>query len=156
MAEVVDTAIGRVYVELSAGGIRGIHIGARGPASEARSPIAKDLRRYASGERVDFRGYDLDLSGCTEFERRVYRAARKIPAGEVRTYGEIARAIRQPGAARAVGNALGKNPVGIVIPCHRVVASDGIGGFTGGLEWKRKLLRLEGSLGSAENAKERR
>ncbi len=155
MAEVFETALGRVFVDQSAGGIKGIHLGARGPATVPRSPIAKDLRRYFSGERVDFRGYELDLSGCTEFERRVYQAAREIPAGQVRTYGDIARAIGNPGAARAVGNALGKNPVGIVIPCHRVVASDGIGGFTGGVEWKRKLLRLEGSLESAERTKEK-
>ncbi len=156
MAEVFDTPLGRVFVEVSSDGVREVHLGARGPVSEPRSPIARDLRRYFSGERVDFRRYALDLSGSTAFERRVYKAARNIPAGQVRTYGDIARAIGQPGAARAVGNALGKNPVGIVIPCHRVVAADGIGGFTGGVEWKRKLLRLEGSLESAERTKEKR
>jgi len=146
MEEVFETPIGRVFVRQSEGKITALHVGARGPARKPESTLAKDLLRYGSGEPVDFDRYEVDLSGFSEFERKVYKAARKIPAGQVRTYGEIAKAIGKPRAARAVGNALGKNPAGIVIPCHRVVASNGLGGFTGGIEWKEMLLRHEGYL----------
>jgi AraC family transcriptional regulator, regulatory protein of adaptative response / methylated-DNA-[protein]-cysteine methyltransferase len=79
------------------------------------------------------------------FSARVWREIRKIPRGEVRAYARLAKAVRKPGAARAVGQACGANPVPLVIPCHRVVASDGgLGGFSGGLRWKRALLELEG------------
>jgi methylated-DNA-[protein]-cysteine S-methyltransferase len=156
MHEIFDTAIGRVSVEHSEGGIKEIHLGARGTATEPRSAIAKDLRRYFAGDPVDFSRYEVDLSGFTDFQRKVYGALRSVPRGEVRTYGELAREAGRPGAARAVGNAMARNPACIVIPCHRVVGTGGLGGFTGGLAWKRKLLRLEGALESAERAKERR
>ena len=146
MKEVIQTFLGVVSVRSDGGVVQEIHLGARGRAGSGDTPIARDLARYFAGAAVDFSPYDVDLSGSTEFERKVYAATRRIPPGEVRTYGDIARAIGRPGASRAVGNALGKNPACIVIPCHRVVASNGLGGFTGGLAWKRKLLRLEGSL----------
>src|SRR5213593_4116743 len=147
MTEVIQTALGRVGVDSSDGMVREVHLGVRGAGSKPTSPITRDLARYFSGEQVSFDQYSVDLSGFTEFQRKVYAATRAIPPGEVRTYGDIARQIGQRGASRAVGNALGKNPVCIVIPCHRVVAANGgLGGCTGGLEWKRKLLRLEGSL----------
>jgi len=146
MKEIFQTPIGSVAVQTDGGVVREVHLGARGRPQAVSTPVARDLARYFSGESVDFGRYDVDLSGYTEFERRVYAATRRIPPGEVRTYGDIARAIGKPGASRAVGNALGKNPACIVIPCHRVVASDGLGGFTGGLAWKRRLLHLEGSL----------
>ena len=146
MKEILQTPIGSVVVQTDGGLVREVHLGTRGRPQAVRTPVARDLARYFTGESVDFDGYDVDLSDYTEFERRVYAATRRIPPGEVRTYGDIARAIGKPGASRAVGNALGKNPACIVIPCHRVVASNGLGGFTGGLEWKKKLLRLEGSL----------
>ena len=146
MKEIFQTPIGSVAVQTDGGVVREIHLGARGRPQAVSTPVARDLARYFSGESVDFGGYDVDLSGYTEFEREVYAATRRIPPGEVRTYGDIARAIGKPGASRAVGNALGKNPACIVIPCHRVVASNGLGGVTGGLEWKKKLLRPEGSL----------
>jgi O-6-methylguanine DNA methyltransferase len=80
------------------------------------------------------------------FQARVWRQIRKIPRGEVRSYGRIAKVLRKPSAARAVGQACGRNPIPLVIPCHRVVASDGsLGGFTAGLEVKRRLLSLEGA-----------
>ena len=145
MKEIFQTPIGSVAVQTDGGVVREVHLGARGRPQAVSTPVARDLARYFSGESVDFGRYDVDLSGYTEFERRVYAATRRIPPGEVRTYGDIARAIGKPGASRAVGNALGKNPACIVIPCHRVVASDGLGGFTGGLAWKRRLLHLEGS-----------
>ncbi|MFH1652060.1 MAG: MGMT family protein, partial [Chloroflexota bacterium] len=86
----------------------------------------------------------LDLEAATEFQRRVWRAAREIPYGETRSYAWIAGKLGQPGATRAVGQALGRNPLLIVIPCHRVLAGDGsLGGFRGGLPWKKFLLGLE-------------
>lgn len=146
MTEVFETPFGRVSVEHAGGIVREVHLGVRRSPTEAQSPIARDLARYFAGKPVNLKGYRVDLSGFTEFERRVYDATRAIPPGEVRTYGEIARTIGKPAASRAVGNALAKNPACIVIPCHRVVATNGLGGFTGGLEWKRNLLRLEGAL----------
>jgi len=80
----------------------------------------------------------------TDFETLVYAAVKNIPRGEVSTYGWVARRIGRPLAVRAVGNALHKNPFAPVVPCHRVVAKNGLGGFAGGLERKRELLRREG------------
>src|SRR5262245_31660891 len=79
------------------------------------------------------------------FQARVWREIAKIPRGEIRSYARIAKALRKPGAARAVGQACGANPIPLVVPCHRVVASDGgLGGFSGDLRWKKLLLDLEG------------
>jgi len=104
----------------------------------------RTLRHYFRGEKVSFR-VRLDLSGMSEFTRRVLDECRKIPYGETATYTDLAYAIGQPGAARAVGQAMGRNPVPVVIPCHRIVASGGgLGGFGCGLEWKAYLLGLEG------------
>lgn len=105
------------------------------------------LQAFFSGRRVDFPD-KLDFSGATPFQRRVWQAARLIPYGATRSYQWLAGQIGRPGAARAVGNALGKNPLPIIVPCHRVIASDGaLGGFTGGIEMKRWLLNLEKSGG---------
>jgi|GEM_PF-1186508 O-6-methylguanine DNA methyltransferase len=88
---------------------------------------------------------DIDLSCFNDFEIAVYQAVRKIPYGRVSTYKEIARHIGRENASRAVGNALAKNPLAIVVPCHRIVKSDlTIGGFTGGVDIKRRLLESEG------------
>jgi O-6-methylguanine DNA methyltransferase len=87
----------------------------------------------------------LDLTSGTAFQRAVWRALRRIKPGATRSYGEIARAVGSPGAARAVGQACGANPIPLLIPCHRVLAAGGrLGGFSGGLDWKRKLLAREG------------
>jgi O-6-methylguanine DNA methyltransferase len=89
----------------------------------------------------------LDLSSGTDFQRRVWNELRKIPAGQSRTYGEIARAIRKAKAVRAVGGACGANPIPVFLPCHRVLAANGrLGGFSSGLEWKKKLLKPEGII----------
>jgi len=89
----------------------------------------------------------LDFSGASEFERRVWQATREIPAGETRSYGQIAARIGRPGATRAVGGALGRNPLVLLVPCHRVIASGGgsrrLCGFTAGLALKEYLLDLE-------------
>ncbi len=82
----------------------------------------------------------------TEFERQVYRYVLTIPLGEVRTYKDVAIAIGKPKAVRAVGNALKRNPYPLLIPCHRVVATDGIGGYSRGTEEKKKLLELEAQI----------
>jgi O-6-methylguanine DNA methyltransferase len=87
----------------------------------------------------------LDLSAGTDFQRRVWEEMMWTPCGETRSYAEIAQAIGRPKAVRAVGGACGANPIPLLIPCHRVLAAGGkLGGFSGGLEWKRKLLAIEG------------
>jgi methylated-DNA-[protein]-cysteine S-methyltransferase len=87
----------------------------------------------------------LDLSGGTEFQQDVWRAMTKIPSGQTSSYGELAKAIGNLKAVRAVGGACGANPIPVLVPCHRVLAANHkIGGFSGGLDWKRKLLEREG------------
>jgi len=104
----------------------------------------QNLREYLAGRRRDFE-VPLDFGQLTPFRRRVYERLLEIPHGTVVTYGEVARDLGDPGAARAVGQAVGSNPVAIVVPCHRVVASDGsLHGFGGGCDRKAALLRLEG------------
>src|SRR4051794_29262888 len=105
--------------------------------------LRRQLAEYFAGERQEF---DLRLAPeGTPFERSVWDELRKIPFGETRSYGEIARAIGHPGSARAVGRANGANPIPIVVPCHRVIGADGsLTGFGGGLEAKSRLLELEG------------
>ena len=108
--------------------------------------LTERLKAYFSGEKVVFPDR-LDLSKATPFQGAVWQAARLIPYGETRSYLWIAKRIGKPEAARAVGQALGKNPLLIIVPCHRVIASDGgLGGFGGGLEMKRRLLKLESPL----------
>lgn len=101
------------------------------------------LQQYFAGERVLF-DLPLDLRSGTPFQQAVWRAAVKIPYGEVRSYAWVAKQIKKSRAFQAVGQALGANPVPIIIPCHRVIPSaGGLGGFSGGIGMKRKLLDLE-------------
>ncbi len=86
----------------------------------------------------------LDLFAGTEFQRAVWETMLTIPLGDTMTYGEIARRIGNPDAARAVGGACGANPIPVIVPCHRVLGGAGIGGFSSGLDWKIKLLQIEG------------
>lgn len=87
----------------------------------------------------------IDWGRSTAFQQRVWTVLRSIPVGETRQYSDLARALGCPGAARAVGQACGANPIPVLIPCHRVLAAGGtLGGFSAGLEWKRRLLALEG------------
>ena len=105
--------------------------------------VIHQLREYFEGKRLVFRT-PLDLDQGTPFQRKVWRALQGIPYGETVSYKEIARTIGQPSAARAVGGANGANPIPIIVPCHRVVASDrGLGGYSAGLEIKTRLLELE-------------
>ncbi len=103
------------------------------------------LERYVSGEVVSFVDIPLDLAAGTIFQQSVWCAAAETAYGTTVTYGELAQRIGNPAAARAVGTALGANPVCIVVPCHRVLAANhNLGGFSAGLHWKRFLLELEG------------
>ena len=105
----------------------------------------RELEEYFSGIRRDF-SFPLDLRG-TEFQLACWHALVAIPYGETRTYADIARAVGRPQGFRAVGMANNRNPIAIVVPCHRVIASDGsLCGYGGGLETKRKLLELEGAM----------
>lgn len=115
------------------------------------SPIGKavaELERYFHGEEIDFSPLQLDIRACGSFHKAVYAATRSVRWGGVATYGEIARVIGSPGAARAVGHALSRNPIAVIIPCHRILAAGGkIGGFSahGGAEAKTRLLEIEGA-----------
>ena len=109
--------------------------------------LLQRLKSYFAGQRIAFND-ELDLSAATAFQRQVWRLTRLIPYGEARSYSWLAKQIKQPKAVRAVGQALGRNPLPIIVPCHRVIASDGgLGGYGGGLEMKRYLLYLEASAG---------
>ncbi len=123
-------------------------------AREATTPpreiaeIIERVCRHLEGEVQDFRDVVVDLTGEDGSFREVYDAARKIPAGETRTYGDLANLLGRPGSAQAVGQALARNPIPLIIPCHRVLAAGGRpGGFSapGGLATKEKLLALEGA-----------
>jgi methylated-DNA-[protein]-cysteine S-methyltransferase len=107
------------------------------------------FQAYFSGHRVDFPD-ELDLSGATPFQRSVWQAARLIPYSQTRSYAWLAGQAGNPGAARAVGQALGRNPLPIIIPCHRVLAGNGgLGGFSGGHQMKKLLLKLEKCTGDS-------
>ncbi len=111
----------------------------RGPFQQR---IKRQFEQYFSGKRKVF-AISVALPSGTSFERIVWTQLQRIRYGNVTTYSELARAIDHPGSARAVGNAVGKNPLLFIVPCHRVVRKDGIGGFTGGIGKKIYLLRLE-------------
>jgi methylated-DNA-[protein]-cysteine S-methyltransferase len=116
--------------------------GGRGPETTLERQAAAELEEYLAGRRMEFT-VPLGPEG-TAFDHRVWDAVAAIPYGETATYGEIARAIGNPNGARAVGTANGRNPIPIIIPCHRVIAAGGeLGGYGGGLPLKRRLLDLE-------------
>ncbi len=149
---------GKIWILATDAGLREIRLSEReAPSrSEMRSRGWKKVRRprwtdpMKKALEAYFRGTDrtldlpLDLAVGTPFERKVWEAARKIPYGASFSYEEVARMAGHPRASRAAGNALGANPVPIVVPCHRVIHADrSIGGFSSGLTWKRFLLELE-------------
>jgi methylated-DNA-[protein]-cysteine S-methyltransferase len=160
-----DTAIGRCGIAWSDSGVLGLQLPERTDAAtrsrllrhcptadEATPP--KHIQRaidnivaLMQGQRRSLRAIQLDMSRVNPFSARVYDTARAIPPGSTRTYGEIARAIGEPDAARAVGQALGRNPFAIIVPCHRVVGADNkLVGFSanGGIKTKLKMLKIEG------------
>jgi methylated-DNA-[protein]-cysteine S-methyltransferase len=119
-------------------------------ASKPPPPIAEVIERlckHLKGDIQDFRDIPIDLEGAAPFARQVYEAARRIPPGQTTTYGELAKAVGHRGAARAVGHALARNPIALIIPCHRVLAAGSKpGGFSahGGLATKARMLAIEG------------
>ncbi len=173
MAEILQSAtihspVGPLFLAASARGLVALEFDKRLPGQQTIRPNPRDLRAEANGLQFQesstvlqpyireleeyFRGdrrqfsFALDLRG-TEFQLACWRALLAIPYGETRTYADIARAVRRPQGFRAVGMANNRNPVAIVVPCHRVIASDGgLCGYGGGLDVKRKLLELEGAL----------
>jgi O-6-methylguanine DNA methyltransferase len=111
------------------------------------SDLKQRLQAYYSGKKITFPDR-LDFSDATAFQKQVWEATRLIPYGETRSYGWVARQIGKPLTTRAVGQALGRNPFLIVVPCHRVIGSDGgLGGFSGGLGIKESLLEIEKTYG---------
>ena len=115
------------------------------PRTDLLRKTKENLDRYFDGEPVDFRKISVKIENGTEFQKLVWETIHQIPHGEVRSYKWIAEQIGRPKAVRAVGNATGSNPITIIIPCHRVIGSNGnLGGYGGGLERKRQLLSLEG------------
>jgi len=165
-----DTALGRCAIAWSPRGVSAVALPGRDdratrgqivrtfpgavdvpPPPDVEAAVAAIVRLF-SGEPDDLADVVLDLTGVPEFHRRVYAAARAIPPGETRSYGELAAHVGERGAAQAVGRALGSNPFPIVVPCHRVLAADGtLHGFSapGGLATKRRMLALEGALAPA-------
>ncbi len=148
--------VGELYVAWMSQGISSVALASSGGEEEFKArfrerfgrpivPAARPLAGLAAAARTGSgRGLAFDLTGLTEFEARVLRATRLIPVGEVRPYAWVANEIGRPGAVRAVGSALGRNPVPVLIPCHRVTRSDGtIGDYGGGPAMKEALLRAE-------------
>lgn len=116
----------------------------RGQEKDTGRVLRDALQTYATGRKVAF-NVQLDLSAGTEFQQKIWRTLRSIPFGQVWTYAQVAKKVGKPRSARAVGEACKKNPVLIVVPCHRVIGTDGsMTGFAGGVALKKKLLRLEG------------
>ena len=112
-------------------------------SAKAAAPLVRRLRAYFDGDLQALNGIAVEPEG-TAFERRVWRALLQVRPGQTVTYGELARRAGAAGAARAVGGACGRNPIAVVIPCHRVVGADGsLTGYGGGIERKRWLLRHE-------------
>jgi len=118
---------------------------ARAEPSGVRHPLAARIRAYLAGRPDDFLDVELDLTWCTPFQRGVVEAMRSVSYGETATYGEVAALAGHPNAQRAVGSVCAENRFALVVPCHRVVAADGLGSYGSlGPDYKRRLLELEG------------
>jgi methylated-DNA-[protein]-cysteine S-methyltransferase len=153
----VATELGEFTIRCSDIGVRAVRFGTVRRRRSQRDPsrnggraekwarqAVRELKEYAAGRRRKF-AVPLDLRG-TEFQQKVWKALQAIPYGQTRSYGEIARQVGNPRAARAVGMANHDNPVAVIVPCHRVIAGDGsLGGYGGGLAKKSTMLRLEGA-----------
>jgi methylated-DNA-[protein]-cysteine S-methyltransferase len=153
---VVDSPLGPLMLAASLEGLQGAWFvqGQRHMPDSAHWPVARDnailqraeeeFRRYFAGEPVAF-DLPLDLDSGTAFQQAVWRALLQIPRGATTSYGAISARLGKPSATRAVGGAVGRNPLSIIVPCHRVLGADGtLTGYAGGLERKVALLRLEG------------
>jgi methylated-DNA-[protein]-cysteine S-methyltransferase len=145
-ATVYESPVGPLRLEARDGSLVALHLNARPGPESLDDPVlaaaAEQLRAYFAGTRTSF-DLPLDMHG-NAFEQRVWAALRAIPYGETASYGEIAAQIGAPGAARAVGVANARNPIAIIVPCHRVIGANGkLVGFGGGLPMKRALLDLE-------------
>lgn len=153
----ISTRDGKFIASYSAKGLAGVNFPSNrnGHALSANGAASPQIRRWhrataaalkrALAGRAPQSLPPLDISGGTAFQQRVWRAMRQIACGKTRSYGEIARSIGRPKAVRAVGGACGANPIPVFVPCHRVLAANRkIGGFSGGLKWKRTLLAREG------------
>lgn len=145
--DVLESPLGPVYLVFRSSVLTGITfvrpqgITFRGGGTSAA--VRKELAQYFDGERKDFSCETRFCEG-SEFERQVWDTLRKIPYGETRSYKWLADRIGRPGASRAVGNALGKNPIPIIFPCHRIIESDGsLGGYSSGAGLKRRLIEIE-------------
>jgi methylated-DNA-[protein]-cysteine S-methyltransferase len=163
---VFATAIGACGVTWSEAGLTdvllprrpsltGDHLTDRRDVPDTVRDVIADIVALLDGERRDLRDAVLDERPLDVFRRRVYAATRAVGPGQTATYGEIARTIGAPGAARAVGAALGQNPYPIIVPCHRVLAADGsLHGFSapGGIRTKRRMLEIEGAPGFTQEA----
>ena len=148
--DTLDTPLGTLQIEATERGLCGIWFPSRsidqGPTSKTNRVISlakQELNAYFTGELTTF-SVPLDWQG-TRFQESVWQALLAVPYGKTVTYGDVARAIGRPRSSRPVGGAVGKNPLPIIVPCHRIIGSDGsLTGFTGGLDIKIRLLELEG------------
>lgn len=142
MRLLVDSPIGPLGVSLDGDTVVGVQFGATAGAPGTHPAVA-ELTGYFAGTLTSF-SVPVELRGGSAFERAVWAQIAAIPYGEMRTYGAIATALGDPGAARAVGTACNHNPVPVIVPCHRVVGAGGkMVGFGGGIDRKRRLLELE-------------
>ena len=149
----IPTALGEFLTHFTSGGLARLQFPETQPMAPvgATTPPKLLLRQTRSAITSILTGKTpaklppLDLSVGTKFQQQLWRAMLHIPTGSTRTYGELARVLRRPKASRAIGQACGANPIPIIIPCHRVLANgNNLGGFSAGLDWKRKLLKSEG------------
>jgi len=146
----LDTPVGRLVLESDGEVLIGVWLPNErrpgrhdvGDVPPVLKETATQLEEYFAGERTEF-DVTMELDG-TPFQREVWAELSRIPYGKTISYGELARRVGRPNGPRAVGQANGRNPIPIVVPCHRVLASNGIGGYGGGLKVKRALLALEG------------
>lgn len=153
MRALFDTAIGRCAIAWTPRGVCRVWLPEAEPGDAAPPPpevaaAITAIQALLAGAARDLREIELDWSAVGAFDRAVYEATRAIGPGATRTYGELARTLSRPGAARAIGRSLGANPFPIIIPCHRVLAAGGApGGFSapGGVETKLRMLRIEGA-----------
>ncbi len=129
-----------LLVEMSGTKVKRILFSGEKPAETSR--LAEDIVAYME-RGASCPKAELEMSTCTDFQKLIYSRVQAIPRGETRTYGQVAACVGRPGAARAVGRAMAANPFAILVPCHRVIARGGPGGYLWGVEMKEKLLRLE-------------